>query len=122
MMQYEQNILDILRTADKPLLKREIAERIPGGQEYRNYLNIGAAVSKPYRAGALDRVQIGRQHNMYAYSIAEHPRIEAGYTWSDDLGPVRVMAVAEGYAMCRRPGVMPFIMAVTAIAKENHEP
>jgi hypothetical protein len=32
--------------------------------------------------------------------------------WEDRHGPARLMAVAEGYAMMRRPGSMPFCFPV----------
>ncbi len=34
-----------------------------------------------------------------------------------DGGEVRVMAVADGYAMCRRPGCAPFVVAVSDIKR-----
>ncbi len=30
-------------------------------------------------------------------------------SWVDQHGPVRIMAIADGYAMVRRPGCMPFV-------------
>ncbi|MFC6743370.1 hypothetical protein [Methylobacterium tardum] len=32
--------------------------------------------------------------------------------WQDADGPVRVMAVAEGYVVARRKGAAPFLMSV----------
>lgn len=32
-----------------------------------------------------------------------------GDEYKDDHGTIRVMAVADGYCLCRRPGRMPFV-------------
>ena len=37
---------------------------------------------------------------------------------STDLREVRVMAVAEGYAMVRRKGAMPYVCSIKEIAQE----
>ena len=43
----------------------------------------------------------------------KHQRmVLAGQLWDDQHGTVRVMAVAEGYVMARRPHCMPFIVSV----------
>lgn len=39
--------------------------------------------------------------------------------WEDEYGIIRVMVVAEGYAMCRRPGAVPFVIAVKHIPWEK---
>jgi hypothetical protein len=40
----------------------------------------------------------------------------------DDLGPRRVMAVAEGYVMVRRPGCAPRLMTLKEWAKASPTP
>jgi len=44
--------------------------------------------------------------------MSDTPEIKKGTTFVYLRGPVKVMAVADGYAMCRRPRCMPFIMTV----------
>ncbi|MCJ2057305.1 hypothetical protein MKL09_12145 [Methylobacterium sp. J-048] len=39
---------------------------------------------------------------------AAAPEPTVGSHWSDEDGPVRVMAVVEGYVVARRKGAMPF--------------
>lgn len=47
---------------------------------------------------------------------SEAERIAKGLRFRDRLGDLRVMAVAEGYAMVRRPHAIPFIMTVKEVA------
>jgi hypothetical protein len=44
--------------------------------------------------------------------------IERGCRFDDGKGEIRVMAVADGYAMCRRRGASPFILTVKEV--ESH--
>ena len=37
----------------------------------------------------------------------------------ENLGPVRIMAVAEGYAMVRRPRCYPFVIALKELKPTN---
>lgn len=39
--------------------------------------------------------------------------------WVEELRDVRVMAVAEGYAMVRRKGAIPYVCSVTELCKPN---
>lgn len=56
------------------------------------------------------------------FSKAHGRAVLAGQVWlmpeTDwrGAGEVRVMAVAEGYAMCRRPGCVPFVVSVKEMA------
>jgi len=43
---------------------------------------------------------------LYSRVVRHHGRI-----WVEDPVEVRVMAMAEGYAMVRHPGCMPFIVS-----------
>lgn len=45
-----------------------------------------------------------------SHSAAPFVLIEAGQRWADQYGEARVLAVAEGYAMLRRPTSNPFIV------------
>ena len=114
---YTKEVLDILRAADRSMTTSEIRARIPveENEKYRHYSGIGAAVSQLYRYGALDREPVSGAGNTYAYSIAAGPRVKVGYTWQDERGPICVMAVADGYAMCRRPGCIPFVIALREV-------
>jgi hypothetical protein len=38
--------------------------------------------------------------------------VQPGDRFVDDVGPLRVMAVAEGYAMLRRPYAVPFVRPI----------
>jgi hypothetical protein len=40
---------------------------------------------------------------------------KAGDCYMDDTGPYRIMAVAEGYCMCRRRGMSPFLRTIKQI-------
>lgn len=40
------------------------------------------------------------------------PDPKRGDECADDSGPIRCMAVADGYVMARRPGCVPFILTV----------
>ncbi len=35
---------------------------------------------------------------------------KVGDSWKDAHGLTRIMAIADGYAMCRRRGCMPFVV------------
>ena len=37
--------------------------------------------------------------------------------WVDNFGPIRIMAIAGGYAMVRRPGGMPFVELIREFGK-----
>ena len=56
------------------------------------------------------------------FSKAHDRAVLAGQVWlmpetgRRGAGEVRVMAVAEGYAMCRRPGCIPFVVRVNDMA------
>lgn len=56
------------------------------------------------------------------FSKAHGRAVLAGQVWlmpetdGRGAGEVRVMAVAEGYAMCRRRGCIPFVANVTEMA------
>lgn len=41
--------------------------------------------------------------------------VKRGFRYRDRIGEIRVMAVADGYAMCRRPGAVPFIKMVAEV-------
>lgn len=41
--------------------------------------------------------------------------IERGFKFTDALGQVKVMAVADGWAMCRRPYAAPFVIRVNQV-------
>jgi hypothetical protein len=41
--------------------------------------------------------------------------IQSGFRWYDIHGQVRVMAVADGYVMARRPGCGPFVVSIKTI-------
>lgn len=43
-------------------------------------------------------------------------RVFPGARFRDDYGPIRVIAVCEGYAMCRRPRCVPFVRTVKEVA------
>lgn len=38
--------------------------------------------------------------------------VRKGQYWKDAVGQFRVMAVAENYVMCRRRGVVPFVLPI----------
>ncbi len=44
--------------------------------------------------------------------MADQSQTTAGEIRYDHNGPLRVMAVADGYVMCRRPRCMPFALSV----------
>lgn len=113
-MRYEQRILDTLKAAERPLLHRDLMERIAPDNQYEGFYAIGAALTKLYRAGMVEREKPGR---WFEYTYVEKPPIRAGYTWEGEYGPIVVMAVADGYAMCRRPGCIPFIRTVKEIER-----
>lgn len=48
--------------------------------------------------------------------VWEIPYSVTGLAEHTEIKKIRVMAVAEGYVMCRRPGAMPFVMAVTQLS------
>lgn len=41
--------------------------------------------------------------------------VKAGFVYHDRIGKIRVMAVAENYAMCRRPGAIPFVKSIAEV-------
>lgn len=43
------------------------------------------------------------------------PEIIVGFRFGDGIGEIRVMAIAEGYAMCRRPRAVPFVRSIKDI-------
>jgi hypothetical protein len=43
--------------------------------------------------------------------------IKSGDKYNDGISLMRVIAVAEGYAMCRRKGCMPVIQTVKEVSK-----
>lgn len=47
--------------------------------------------------------------------IAVENAIKPGYVWVDKYGPIRIIALADGYAMCRRPGALPVVISVKEI-------
>ncbi len=117
-MSYDAAIIATLGDAPAPLRHRDLVALLdPEGRDYNAFTNIGMRLTVMYRNGSLMREKRdGRWH----YSIASaHREIEPGYTWSDDLGPMRVIAVAEGYALCRRQGCLPFVRAVSDLKKER---
>lgn len=38
--------------------------------------------------------------------------VKKGETKQCDGGPIKAMACADGYVMCRRPGCIPFVLTV----------
>lgn len=58
-----------------------------------------------------------------AVHVARHLRSVYGHPceWEDERRDVRVMAVAEGYAMVRRPGAVPYVCHVQEIEQPNKE-
>ena len=48
--------------------------------------------------------------------------VKVGDKIYDEYGEARIMAVAEGYVMARRPRCMPFIVALKDIGKNLHPP
>lgn len=51
----------------------------------------------------------------------EKTAVKAGDRFSDEHGNMRVMAVAQGYAMCRRTGCTPFVRTVAEVAAQMHD-
>jgi hypothetical protein len=47
---------------------------------------------------------------------ALYAHVKPGARFRDEVGEFRVMAVAEGWAMCRRKGCSPFVRSVRDIA------
>ncbi len=45
----------------------------------------------------------------------EQPPVRAKDFWYDKHGKIRIMATADGYAMCRRPGLMVFVKDIKFI-------
>lgn len=110
-MYYDSAVLDALKAAEQPLRRRDLVELI-APDEHSAYAAIGNSLSTLYRAGMVSRQKVGA---WFAYTRVERPPICAGYTWQGALGEYVVMAVADGYAMCRRPGCMPFVLTVKEI-------
>lgn len=71
-MSYDNRIIDTLKESARPLRHREIAERIEPGSR-RAWNNIGMALTKLYRAGALRRQKLDGRY--WHYSIREDPPI-----------------------------------------------
>ena len=114
---YEQQVIDILKASDRPLRHSEIvALADPDNKDWRTYHRVAAALSKLARSGQFARERA--EGGVYRYTYAEQPAIQPGYTWQDDISPIRVMAVADGYAMVRRPGCLPFVVALAGIATQ----
>ena len=44
---------------------------------------------------------------------------KVGDDWKDAHGLIRIMAIADGYAMCRRRGCMPFVVYLKNIPKRS---
>jgi hypothetical protein len=116
---YDGAILEALRRAERPMRHRDLAALLaPNDRHYVAFNRIGCSLTKLYRDGWLAREKTDGR--FWYYSLApERVTIEAGYTWSDEIGSVRVMAVAEGYAMCRRPGAMPFVRSIKELRDQN---
>ena len=54
--------------------------------------------------------------------MAKKLALEAGESRFDRYGPIRVMAVAEGWAMVRRPRAKPWVLRVADVMRLNTEP
>lgn len=56
-----------------------------------------------------------------AVHVARHIESVYGHKaeWVEDRRDVRVMAVAEGYAMVRRKGAIPYVCSVAELHKPN---
>jgi hypothetical protein len=117
-MNYDAAIIATLGDAPAPLRHRDLVALLdPEGRDYNAFTNIGMRLTVMYRNGYLKREKSDGRY--WHYSIAsEHSAIEPGYMWRDEHGPMRVMAVVDGYAMCRRPGCMPFVRAVSDFRRE----
>lgn len=60
-----------------------------------------------------------QRKNKYQIELDLRPALgplDAGSILSDAKGQARVMAVADGYVMARRPGCAPFVLRVSEIA------
>lgn len=115
MMFYDSQILETLKAAKRPLLHRDLVAQI-APDEYGAYGAIGNSLTRLFRAGMVAREKPGR---WYEYTYVERPPIQAGLTWQDRYGPIVVMAVADGYAMVRRPGCLPTVMTVRDVEAER---
>lgn len=47
--------------------------------------------------------------------------LDVGQVWKDEMGEVRIMAVAEGYVMARRKGCAPFLENIVGFRKRFPE-
>jgi hypothetical protein len=53
-------------------------------------------------------------------SLRDPDWINLSGDWADGLGPVKVMAVVDNYAMVRRPKMMPFVITVKDFVRRYH--
>ncbi len=117
-MNYDTAILATIDDADKPLRHRDLVALLdPEGKDYTAFTNIGMRLTVLYRTGYLVREKCDGRYWHYRRSDG-HGAIEPGYVWTDHHGPIRVMAIADGYAMCRRPGATPFVRWIRDIMQE----
>lgn len=116
---YDSAILEALRRADRPLRHRDLAAQLaPNDRHYGAFNAIGLSLTRLYRDGFVRREKTDGRY--YHYTLTpERVVIEPGYTWLDERGPIRVMAVADGYAMCIRPGCVPFVLSIAKIRAET---
>jgi len=50
--------------------------------------------------------------------MINEPNVRPKDFWYDTVGKIRIMAVGDGYAMCRRPHCMPFVEDIKTIKRD----
>jgi hypothetical protein len=118
-MNYDAAIIATIGDADAPLRHRDLVALLdPEGRDKVAFNNIGMRLTVLYRNGYLTREKSDGRYWYYAIA-AERTAIEPGYTWHDAHGPMRVIAIADGYAMCRRPGCIPFVRSIADLRNQK---